>query len=191
MDKTEYFRTVNQAAFRRMWSRAALWLFVVVAVGYGFARWWTGRELAMSDGQYFSLVVGLLIVGFLFEWAAQSFRIYKQQHGQISKLAKKAGILRGKLNDFRNRAVALFNERPIDEPAWFRRVAKWKEELDVFLAADVDKAQADSILVLGDYDEKEWIEGSVSEAHNRRRLQLRDRTRRLKDFIDGIPPTSR
>ena len=91
-DFWRYLGRVFWNAIRGTLSRARALSFIAIALLLQVARWYTGREIGMSDTQALSLTVGLCIVAFVIEFFIASFRMYQNQKliavGAMQKLKK-------------------------------------------------------------------------------------------------------
>jgi hypothetical protein len=96
----------------------------------------------------------------------------------------------GPLKDLRNSGVALLGQLILSEsdlPEWEASVDAWRRELGVALERIYGKSTADFVTVLGTYDPKQAIVGSLNNHHNEKRVMLNERIRRLELFLAKDP----
>ena len=151
--------------------QVAWWL---LSAGGGVGTYlWAADQLSWPAAASIGLVTFAALL-----WARHELVRWRQERS-----AKRIGPL----NDLRNSGVALLGHMIVtdsDLPEWEASVDEWLHKLGTALERVYGKSTANFVTVLGTYDPKQAIVGSLNARHNQKRGMLKERIKRLELILN-------
>ncbi len=148
------------------------WWLLSAAGGIG-THLWAANQFSFPLAAFIGLVTFAALL-----WA---------RHELVRRRQQRSDTRNGPLNELRNSGVALLGHTILtdsDLPEWEASVEEWLHWLGVALERRYGKSTADFVTVIGTYDPKQAIVGSLNARHNQKRGMLQERIKRLELILN-------